>query len=581
MDLFYVGQSVKIVRSNGAIQTSTIFQIDGHSGQARVTFCGPTGERLTKIVTFGELLQANPALNNKRRRLNVTHNIVDDAFNLQNSMTPRRHSVFVENNKIVEKSIRLTECSNKTRPSSVSVVGNSIRVDVDRRSRYYEYNKLMTNEESSMIFIPLTYKISAFHKKMEVFIRVRPLNIDDVKAQEIRSLAIPDAQSLVMFMPQVKIDLKKYVTPIKFKFDAVFNESADNECVYNVSCRHLVDNFFDFGHSTCFAYGQTGSGKTYTMYGASKKNKIKGMYALAATDVFKHFTTKGMERSGYSICCAYFEIYMNKAYDLLNLRKELRVQADEHDQVQISGLTKIQCRSPLNVLEVLKKGSSLRSCGKTKANKDSSRSHAIFQFILMRDKSTISKLCLVDLAGNERGADSGDVDKNTRNEGNAINKSLLALKECIRQMSSGSADRIPFRNSALTQFLKDSFIGEKSKLCMITTISPAISNCEVTLNSLKYAEQVMKIKNISSSISSISEGIDEEDMEVDDDAFAPEQHIQEYNHLSKIEELKRFFHECLFELEDYKLKLRCTDNRSNFKSTEDIKNYLIEKLNCI
>lgn len=38
------------------------------------------------------------------------------------------------------------------------------------------------------------------------------------------------------------------------------------------------------------------------------------------------------------------------------------------------------------------------------------------------------KLSLIDLAGNERGADTSSSDRKTRLEGAEINKSLLALK---------------------------------------------------------------------------------------------------------------------------------------------------------
>lgn len=52
----------------------------------------------------------------------------------------------------------------------------------------------------------------------------------------------------------------------------------------------------------------------------------------------------------------------------------------------------------------------------------------MFQIILRRKGKLHGKFSLIDLAGNERGADTSSADRQTRLEGAEINKSLLALK---------------------------------------------------------------------------------------------------------------------------------------------------------
>jgi len=148
------------------------------------------------------------------------------------------------------------------------------------------------------------------------------------------------------------------------------------------------------------------------------------------------------------------------------------------------------------VLKLIQIGNAARTSGQTSANTNSSRSHAVFQIILRQGQGAKlhlhGKFSLIDLAGNERGADTSSADRQTRMEGAEINKSLLALKECIRALGR-KGTHLPFRASKLTQVLRDSFIGEKSRTCMIAMISPGLSSCEHSLNTLRYADRVKEL----------------------------------------------------------------------------------------
>ena len=101
-------------------------------------------------------------------------------------------------------------------------------------------------------------------------------------------------------------------------------------------------------------------------------------------------------------------------------------------------------------------------------------------------------MSFIDLAGSERGADTIDQNRQTRLDGAEINKSLLALKECIRALDL-EKKHTPFRGSKLTQVLKDSFTGN-SKTTMIANVSPAAGCCEHTLNTLRYGDRVKELK---------------------------------------------------------------------------------------
>jgi len=157
-----------------------------------------------------------------------------------------------------------------------------------------------------------------------------------------------------------------------------------------------------------------------------------------------------------------------KVFDLLNGKAKLRVLEDAKQQVQVVGLQERRVDSVDDVLKLIQMGNNIRTSGVTSANNHSSRSHAVFQLILKKQTGKLrGKFSLIDLAGNERGADTSSANRQTRMEGAEINKSLLALKECIRALGRKGA-HLPFRASKLTQVLRDSFIGENSRTCMVS-----------------------------------------------------------------------------------------------------------------
>jgi hypothetical protein len=173
----------------------------------------------------------------------------------------------------------------------------------------------------------------------------------------------------------------------------------------------------------------------------------------------------------------------------------VNAREDAKGRVQIVGLTEATVTSVDETMQVIDFGLDSRSVGETAANSESSRSHAILQLAIKQpDGKTYGKLTFIDLAGNERGADTFDNVKQTRMDGAEINKSLLALKECIRALDQNKG-HIPFRGSKLTMVLKDSFQGNKCKTVMIANVAPVLSCCENTLNTLRYADRVKELKS--------------------------------------------------------------------------------------
>ncbi|KAM3268250.1 kinesin-like protein KIN-13A [Capsicum chacoense] len=335
--------------------------------------------------------------------------------------------------------------------------------------------------------------------KIKVVVRKRPLNKKEVSRKEDDIVTVSDNASLSVHEPKLKVDLTAYVEKHEFCFDAVLDEHITNDEVYRATVEPIIPTIFQRTKATCFAYGQTGSGKTYTM---------QPLPLRAAEDLVRLLHQPIYRNQRFKLWLSFFEIYGGKLFDLLSDRKKLCMREDGRQQVCIVGLQEFEVSDVQVVKEYIERGNASRSTGSTGANEESSRSHAILQLVVKKHNEVkdsrrnndgnetkagkvVGKISFIDLAGSERGADTTDNDRQTRIEGAEINKSLLALKECIRALDNDQL-HIPFRGSKLTEVLRDSFVGN-SKTVMISCISPNAGSCEHTLNTLRYADRVKSL----------------------------------------------------------------------------------------
>ncbi|EQC38312.1 hypothetical protein SDRG_04032 [Saprolegnia diclina VS20] len=328
--------------------------------------------------------------------------------------------------------------------------------------------------------------------KLSVFVRKRPLSKKELAAKGYDVITCTQAASLLCHEPKFKVDMSESLENHAFAFDGVFDEADDNDVIYKHSVGPWIPSLLQSnGILTVFAYGQTGSGKTYTM---------KSVYRQAASDLFAQLASSSKGRIVVGV--SFYDIYKNGVCDLLNQRKKVQALEDNDGVVQLLGLTEVQTTSAAMLMELVEKGEASRITSINGVHDDSSRSHAILRVTLYAGNATQSsplgtaeaRLSMVDLAGSERACETQTDDKSTRMEGAEINKSLLALKECIRAMDIG-AKHLPFRQSKLTQILRDSFMCETSKTVMIATVSPCSEHSNHTLNTLRYADRLKEINS--------------------------------------------------------------------------------------
>uniref|UniRef100_A0A8C7KMN3 Kinesin family member 4 n=1 Tax=Oncorhynchus kisutch TaxID=8019 RepID=A0A8C7KMN3_ONCKI len=333
---------------------------------------------------------------------------------------------------------------------------------------------------------------------VRVALRCRPLVTKEINE---------GCQTCLTFVPgdpQVIVGIEK-----AFTYDYVFDPTTEQEEVFNSAVSPLLCGLFKGYHATVLAYGQTGSGKTFSMGGtytsAQENEPTVGVIPRVVRMIFqereKHTDCE------FSLAVSYLEIYNEDILDLLcpSVSKDkpstINIREDPKEGIKIVGLTEREVFSANEMVGCLELGNSARTVGSTAMNAASSRSHAIFTITLEQrrgaDKSdnVVSKLHLVDLAGSERQKKT-KAEGDRLKEGISINRGLLSLGNVISALGDESKKGtfVPYRDSKLTRLLQDS-LGGNSHTLMIACVSPADSNIEETINTLRYADRARKIKN--------------------------------------------------------------------------------------
>ncbi|KAM6379218.1 LOW QUALITY PROTEIN: kinesin-like protein KIF19 [Pluvialis apricaria] len=324
-------------------------------------------------------------------------------------------------------------------------------------------------------------------QQLTVALRIRPIN--EAEAEEGAALVVCSLgeQRVVLMDPSEDPDdilRAKRSREKTFVFDVVFDLRATQEEVYESTTKSLIEGVISGYNTTIFAYRPTGAGKTYTMLGTDCK---PGIYIHTLDDLFKALEAIAEEME-YTVSMSYLEIYNEVIRDLLNPSSGfLDLREDSRGSIQTAGITEVSTTNAQEIMQLLTKGNKQRTQEPTAANKTSSRSHAVLQVTVMQKRQRkaigkemrIGKLFMVDLVGSERAAQTQNRGKRMK-EGAHINRSLLALGNCVnalREKRGSRAQFVNFRDSKLTRLLKDS-LGGNSRTVMIAHLSPASTSFE-------------------------------------------------------------------------------------------------------
>uniref|UniRef100_A0A8C9T3Q9 Kinesin-like protein n=1 Tax=Scleropages formosus TaxID=113540 RepID=A0A8C9T3Q9_SCLFO len=320
---------------------------------------------------------------------------------------------------------------------------------------------------------------------IRVMCRFRPLNEAEVSRGD-------------RFIPQFKEEDTVVVTGKPYVFDRVLTPNTTQEQVYNACAKQIVRDVLAGYNGTIFAYGQTSSGKTHTMEGKLHDPELMGIIPRIAHDIFDHIYSMD-ENLEFHIKVSYFEIYLDKIRDLLDVSKtNLAVHEDKNRVPYVKGCTERFVSSPEEVMDVIDEGKANRHVAVTNMNEHSSRSHSIFLINIKQEnveteKKLSGKLYLVDLAGSEKVSKTG-AEGAVLDEAKNINKSLSALGNVISALAEGTKTHVPYRDSKMTRILQDS-LGGNCRTTIIICCSPSIFNEAETKSTLMFGQRAKTIKN--------------------------------------------------------------------------------------
>eukprot|EP00927_Polykrikos_kofoidii_P047395 TRINITY_DN41517_c0_g1_i1.p1 TRINITY_DN41517_c0_g1~~TRINITY_DN41517_c0_g1_i1.p1 ORF type:complete len:815 (-),score=158.71 TRINITY_DN41517_c0_g1_i1:230-2674(-) len=287
----------------------------------------------------------------------------------------------------------------------------------------------------------------------------------------------------------------------QFVFDSCLGQEVGQTEMYALLGDPVLQSVLAGFSGTLFAYGQTGSGKSYSMMGSESR---PGLIPQLGAELFKVVDNDQREAPAKEmrIAMSFLEIYNEELKDLLDPRprqKKLYVHNHPKLGVYVPHLTEAATASVADLIRLLDFGTKIRATAQTNMNSTSSRSHSVLTLrvtqVLQNGKLRSSSINLCDLAGSERAKKTGAQGKRLR-EGQCINNSLSVLGQVISKLAAGGDKRkgvhVPFRQSKLTHLLMDALSGN-SVTTMLANVSPAHSEAEESLSTLRFAESVKKV----------------------------------------------------------------------------------------
>lgn len=208
---------------------------------------------------------------------------------------------------------------------------------------------------------------------------------------------------------------------LKFEFAAVCDQNSTQKEVFETTANGLIAPFMNgAGNCALISSGASGSGKSTTMIGFSIDEHNPATFRIADDSasygviprvIDEIFTraSRQLTEFEFEVRGSFIEIYNENCFDLLSIdaKTQLELRETTSGEVYFPGARSELVTSTDDVIALLDRGGRNRAVACTRANRESSRGHAIFIVSYRRiDRLTrasiTSFLYLADLAGSEK-----------------------------------------------------------------------------------------------------------------------------------------------------------------------------------
>ena len=300
----------------------------------------------------------------------------------------------------------------------------------------------------------------------------------------------------------------------------IFDSSSSIFKLFEGTCAPYLRAVLEGVNTAIISLGTTGSGKSYSIEGDGAD---PGMISYFVKSIYESLDEKkyrlGATRNtgsnsqsfDYSVKMRYIEVVDEEISDLLvqsnsEIKGDLQIINDEWDGIDISNCSWLSCPSAHHLLDLFTLARRNRTQASNEFGPLQPKASAFLTIEVLQealDAATkernivVARMNFIDTPGMEKLIE--DTETVRIQEGNSLNRGILAFSEMISGLASESRDYIRYDASIITQLLKDIVGGNCLTLALFCLSNGDIKSSELVLEYLTIMQKIMNFPVVNDS----------------------------------------------------------------------------------